>query len=392
MHTRKSVLVPVFTILAGVFLELNSLGIFGTALPGNLLTRLWPLLVIAAGVDLLFIQQRLIGSVIMLFFGAALLSTQYMNGGWNNPLWQFFLKVWPILLILFGIDSIFSGRSLINTAVVIAAVVVLIYCALTFLDIPALKKLPTIDITSILPTAIFDGSGPAQPGTIGRTTGSEPVPGFPAPQAETSPITVGLGGQISVSMPSQNNAILNLNAASGKVSLKAASGAGLVSGTISLSSAEKLETNANLNGSSAEYTLRSSGSDKSGTSSWDLGLSPQRALNLNAVINTGYIKADLRSLNLSAVNIENKFGPIDVMMPQSSQARIRINAGSGDIRVYIPKNGSINCTISGTSQVDYPQMSYSFGNNILAPRRVIGTPVTVEITSNGGTVRVIESE
>ena len=37
-------------------------------------------------------------ALIMLFFAAAVGSTQFLAAGWNNPVWQLFLKIWPILL------------------------------------------------------------------------------------------------------------------------------------------------------------------------------------------------------------------------------------------------------------------------------------------------------
>ena len=121
-------------------------------------------------------------------------------------------------------------------------------------------------------------------------------------------------------------------------------------------------------------------------------MSALRPTVLNALLSGGYFKADLRGLNLSDVSIRNQYGPIDIMVPESASATIRITADSGDIRVYIPKNTQISCVINGASQIEYPQWNYVMNGTSLTPRSASQLPVAVEITSNNGTVRIIESE
>ena len=164
-------------------------------------------------------------------------------------------------------------------------------------------------------------------------------------------------------------------------------------GTVSLNPQEHLSSDASLKGNTVVYKLGSDGRrDNSGSSNWDLTISPKRKTDMNVVLNDGYLKADLRGMNLSAVSLENKSGPIDVMTMKKAGATIKIKAGNGDIRVYIPKNVRIACTIKGASAVDYPQNNYTFNNGSLEPRVPAESPVLLEITSNRGNVRIIESE
>lgn len=393
MRAKYSIILPIAAILSGIVLELNSLGLFGNYLPKNIAVSIWPVLLIFAGLDLLFSQRRLIGAMVVLFTGGALLSTQFLDGGTNNEIWQFFLKVWPILLVLFGIDSIFAGKSLINTAVIIAGVIIIVYVLFAVLDVPVMQKLPfELDLKSIIPTSTFSGVMPGQQNP--QPWNSNPMP-VNQPAAEPAqPITISPDGQVTIAAPAQQDAVLNLNAASGKISLK--NGGNIpqfVSGTIRLDAAETLTQNADLNGSAAQYTLLSSGNaSASDRSNWDLALSANRTASVNAVLDSGYIKADLRSMNLSAVSIENRYGPIDVMVPRATNARIQINASNGDIRVYIPGGTGINCYISGTGSIDFPQYSYNWSGNVLSPRRPVQNLINVEITSNNGRVQIIESE
>lgn len=385
MRARNSIIVPIVSILSGVLFQLKSMGIFGDFIPDNFLMKLWPMLALVAGLDLLFSQRRLIGAAIMLFFAAALGSTQFMDSGWNNQIWQLFLKIWPILLILFGVDSIFAGRSLINAAVIIMAVIIAVYVLLVTLDIPVIRELP-FDLRSIIPVETFSWERPAPT--------QQPGPAQQNPQQDLTKIVDEKGGPVAAALPQQPAVRLNLQPASGKISLKAGAPRNqFLSGTISLGRGEKVSPNVSQSGQTAVYTLRSSGSAASATESvWDLSLSALRPTELNVVLAAGYFKADLRGLNLSDVVIENKFGPIDIMVPDSTQAHVKIIAGSGDVRVYIPKGTSISCVITGAASIDYPQWSYVMNGTSVTPRSQVRLPISMEIQSNNGTVRIIESE
>ena len=387
MRAKNSVIVPIVSILSGVLFQLKSMGIFGDFIPDNYFMKLWPLLALVAGLDLLFSQRRLIGAAIMLFFAAALGSTQFMESGWNNQIWQLFLKIWPILLILFGVDSIFAGRSLINAAVIIMALIIAVYVLLVTFDIPTIKNIELpFDIRSIIPVETFSWERPAPT--------QQPGPAQQNPQQDLTKIVDEKGGPVAAAMPNQQTVKLNLFPASGKISLKAGAPRDqFLSGSISLGKDEKLSPNVSQSGQTAVYTLQSKGTAASATESvWDLSLSALRSTELNAVLDSGYFKADFRGLNLSSVNIENKFGPIDIMAPDSVQTRVKITAGSGDIRIYIPKGTSISCVINGASTIDYPQWSYAMNGNTVAPRSHTQQSVSFEIQSNNGTVRIIESE
>ena len=405
MRTRYSIILPVCAILSGVVLELNSLNLIGNFLPNDILLKFWPVILIFAGLDMLISHRRLIGAMVILFFGGALLSTQLMPEGWNNQIWLFFMKVWPILLILFGLDCIFSGTKLINTAVIIAGVLILVYILLTVLNVPVVKSLPiNIDLSSIIPTSTFEGIRPSQPGAT--QTGPQVLPQMmpqntqqnmmqfdsqPVPETVQEPIVYSANGSISAAMPGQSVAVLDINAASGKISIKAGDQGGqFLNGTIKLDPSEKLSPNAAPGGQTAQYTLTSSGRAASPqNSNWDLALTTQRTVSLNTVLNSGYVKADLRSLNLSDVNIENKYGPVDVMVPHATNAKINIKASGDNIRIYVPAGTSVSGVITGASSIDYPQWDYTLSGNILSPRRGTQAPISLEISVSGGSVQII---
>ncbi len=391
MRLKKSIILPIISILAGVLFQLDTMGLTGNLIPSYVLENLWPLLLVAAGLDLLFTQRRLVAAVIMLFFGTALLSTQFLDSGWNNTLWQMFLKFWPILLILFGLDMIFSGHSLINAAVIITAALVLVLLVLTVLDIPVTGdlKLP-IDlsrITSVIPEGEDIRSffmDPVQPG-IDEGTGADSAG---IPQILNDP-----SGSISIGLPKQKQVSLEIRPVSGRISLKAEKTGKFLKGTVNLNPKEHLLTEVSLKGNTAVYKLGSDGKrDNTASSIWEMSIAPKRKTDLNVVLNDGYLKADLRGMTLTSVSLENKSGPLDVMTTSAAKAVIKVKAGKGDIRVYIPKGVFIECTVKGAAQFEYPQNNYVLSGNSMTPRRPAESPVQVEISSNRGSVRIIETE
>ena len=103
MQFRKSIILPIAAILSGVLLQVKLLGFIGQSIPDSVIYKLWPALLIVAALDLLLEQRRVVGALVLLFTAGALLSTQFMEAGWNSDLWQIFVKFWPLLLILFGV-------------------------------------------------------------------------------------------------------------------------------------------------------------------------------------------------------------------------------------------------------------------------------------------------
>ena len=97
-------------------------------------------------------------------------------------------------------------------------------------------------------------------------------------------------------------------------------------------------------------------------------------------------------MDLSSVYLENKYGPVDVMVPNGTDAKIQISASGDAIRVYVPKGTTVSCAIYGASSVDYPQWDYVLTGNMLTPRRSAQTPVSVEINANNSSVQIITSE
>ena len=341
MNERRPLFVPILIVIGGVILQCKALGLVGSTTDG-FLTKAWPLLLIAAGVDLFISYRRLISGLILFFTGAALLASSFLPAGTSADIWTAFLAVWPLLLILYGLDSVFSGKGILGRIVILILLIIGVYALLMTLDIPVLKSMPRLDFSQFTSQLHFpNGSG----------QGTFQNPKNPSPQPTIDP------DRINILLPEEPYVSLDIHAASGKVQAKAfdRETGQLLSGTIHLDSSETLEKKTQTIDNKAIVSL---GSVSQGTpatlSTWTLELTNQKPLNLSVLLQTGYLKYDLRGLNLTGVSLVNNNGAIDVMAPYQSSAEIIISAVNGGVRVYIPMGASVLCRVTGTSDFQFP--------------------------------------
>jgi len=105
---RRSIFWPLLLIAIGAVFLLNTLG-FIQGDGWYWIFKLWPLLFIIAGLDTIFQGRSYIWAIVSLGLGAVLLlaNFDYLPSGAINLL----LRLWPLLLIAAGLDLIFRGRS-----------------------------------------------------------------------------------------------------------------------------------------------------------------------------------------------------------------------------------------------------------------------------------------
>ncbi len=107
LKKRGSLFFPILLIVVGLVLLLNNLNL----IPGSAwdtLINLWPALFIVWGLDSIWREEGLTGAVFLLGLGVVFLLA---NFGYIqlNP-WQVLLVIWPVLLIAIGMDILLSRR------------------------------------------------------------------------------------------------------------------------------------------------------------------------------------------------------------------------------------------------------------------------------------------
>lgn len=122
-HPRRSIFWPLLLITIGAVFLLNTLG-FIQGDGWDYLLKLWPLLFIIGGLDNIFQGRGYIWAVISLGLGAVFLLANFGYIEWSS--FSLLLRFWPLLLIAAGLDLIFRGRSLLTTLIGVALAVVVV--------------------------------------------------------------------------------------------------------------------------------------------------------------------------------------------------------------------------------------------------------------------------
>ena len=129
---RSSLFWPVFLIVLGVFLFLNQIGVFDGNMGGFLL-KLWPLLFIVGGLDGLYKREGYTGALVSIGIGTVFLLANL--GYFQTSAFQLLLRLWPVLLIGWGFDLLLHSRtkaaSLIGILIGLALIAGIVWLSLS---------------------------------------------------------------------------------------------------------------------------------------------------------------------------------------------------------------------------------------------------------------------
>jgi len=109
-----NILFPPILIVAGVIFLLQNLGLL-TGSAWDMLFSLWPLLIILLGINDLIRNRGIVGPTLSIGFGLIFLLSNLDILNWGA--WMTILRLWPILVIALGLE-IFIGRKNIWLSIV----------------------------------------------------------------------------------------------------------------------------------------------------------------------------------------------------------------------------------------------------------------------------------
>jgi len=233
--------------------------------------------------------------VILIGLGIILLLNNLGILEWS--VWEVILRLWPVLLIAWGLDLIIGRRSIWGSLLALVLIVALLTAALWLF-----------------------GTGIG----TGRVVAVE---------------------EIRQALDGATQAEVVIAPAVGTLQVEALpESANLVEGAIHLGSSERATPDFTVEGKTATFTLRSEGvafgpfvgswGEQRG---WDLRLNPDVPLQLEVSLGVGESNVDLTSLTVSDLEVSMGVGQTTVILPDEGRFQAKIDGAIGQTIVAIPE-------------------------------------------------------
>jgi hypothetical protein len=299
---RRSYFGPILLIIAGLLFLAHNLGF----VPGegwDLIWKLWPVLLIVAGIDDLIRGEGIAWPILLIGAGAFLLFNYFGPQAWIS--WTQIIQLWPIILIAVGIDIMFKGGSAWSTVLGVVLTIALIGGAIWL--------------------AISETGISAEYTDIRHLYQAE---------TKTSDLDLSLGfGELILSDAVTDGVLIE-----GKI-------------TPSQRDEEKMES-----GSRMSYKMENTQpAFYPHTSRWELGLADDLELDLSAHNGVGEMFLSLEGLDLEALDVNQGVGRLIVRLPEESSGELLIKQAIGTIRVVIPDGRKVIVDAqNGLTKIDFP--------------------------------------
>lgn len=313
-HGRGSLVFPILLIGLGIALLLENLGVM-TGSVWEWVFRLWPLLLIAVGLDGIFFRRGgMAGSALLIGAGLVFLLTNF--GYLSFSIWQTVFNLWPLLLIAIGFDIFVGRRSIWVTLLGVVLILALLFGALWFFG------------------------------------------------ARVGPAQAVAGPQISQDLQDASQASVVIERGSGDVRLHVLAGDDglLLFGHAPVANGVSASQDYRVQGGTGVLTLSQRGDNaylpNASAYVWDLGLSPQVPLNLQVNMGAGNLDLDLSGLKITGLKVNQGAGEIKVALPASGSYPAEIKGAVGTLVVTLPQG--LAARIKSDSALTAVQMPSGF--------------------------------
>jgi len=310
--TRRSIFFPVILIILGIIFLLSNVGVLTDSVWENVL-RLWPVLLIALGIDGILQRQSLVGPVFLIGLGTVFLLANLGYLALN--VWELIFRLWPILLIAIGLDIVIGRRSFLLSLVGLILIFALLIGALWLFGVRA---------------------------DAGQALDSE---------------------QISQPLDGAERARLVLEPAAGSLRLVAMSSPdALLEGTVRRIGSETITSEFSVSDQTAIYTLRGTGGlffnvppGSQGAWSWDLAVTPAVPLDLETNLGAGQALIDLTGLDINELNVDLGVGQATVILPEAGSFEGSIDGAIGQIVIRVPDGMALRINANtGIANINVP--------------------------------------
>lgn len=319
---RPSFVWPLILVTLGVVFLLSNLGILQGDL-WNDFWRLWPVIFIAIGLDSLFRRYEIAGPVFMVVLGSVLLMNSLGILGWGT--WELLWRLWPILLVTVGIEIIIGRRNLwISTGVVIV-IVGLLGGVIWYVDPPQLAYRDELEEASV-----------------------------------------------HQALDDIEQARLTFKPAVGRLDLSRSQDTGiLVSGSYQTQNDGQVYAGYEVDGRTGIFEMKTQPvmmiPNDNGWE-WELDLTDQIPLDLEMSMGVGELVADLSELDLSALDVNQAVGEVVVTLAAEESYSGEFSQAIGKIQVEIPESAGVRIKVSrAISSLSIPSDFDQYGDFYYSP-------------------------
>jgi hypothetical protein len=319
---HRSIFWPLMLVAVGIFLLLNTMGYFpGTT--SDTLFRLWPLLFVIGGIDSLYRGESFVGPAVAIGGGTIFLLANF--GYLSISSWRLLLQFWPVLLIALGIDLLIGRRSTIWAIVGVL-----------------------LGITIIGGMIWLVTSAPVEGYSLTSETILQPLK--EAPYSEVV-----------------------LKSKTGILQVEKGTGNNLVEGVARLANTEKLSQSYTLQGDRAKLEIASEGlfyflpfAGQSTRTGWDLKISEKPTLDFRSQMITGEQRINLNGLKIQNVDVETVIGQTILTLPAKQKVEGKVSVVIGSLVLRVPRGAEVE---------------------ILSDTGISGVSLPLELERSGGIIR-----
>jgi len=343
---RRSIFWPLLLIIVGTLWLLSAVNVISND-AWDLALRLWPLIFILSGIDSIFRRSHYVGAVVGMGIGAVLLLN---NLGYLTFSWTMFFSLWPVLLIALGLDIIIGRRSTWG-----AVIGILLGIALVFSVVWLVVSAPWVGQVNQ-----FDNLNQALNG---------------ATQA-----TVDLSNTVGA---------VHVGAGASPANLVDARLRHLSSETVSPGDYVVQDGRGYYSIKSNGYYMYPAPAVTSGNPDWDVKLTSRIPLVFDSNLVVGDQRLDLTELKVNILNAESVLGRMEVSLPQAGFKQGRINLVMGQVVIYVPRGLNIRITTNTVLvPVTFPSGFERSGKDIVSTGSGSTQPVQLDVSDVIGAVSI----
>jgi hypothetical protein len=324
---RNSIFGPLLLIIIGGLLLMNTLGTLQGSLWG-VFYRAWPVLLIVGGLDGLYKRENYVGPVVIIGIGTLILLANLGYLGLGS--WQMISRLWPIILVAFGLDLLLGRRSILSTIVGIT------------LGLALIAGIVWLVVLSPQGGQVFD----------------------------TQEITEPLQGA--------DSAEVDIEAVAGSLNLSGgASAVNLAEGKVSVRRGETLTRAYQVQDGHGSLKIQSKGSSgvsgrdigSGGAVNWLIKLNPKVPIDLSTSLVFGEQNLDLSKINVDNLKSETVFGKTELLLAKDSQFEGEVSVVFGELVVFVPADVDILIQAdTALTSVTWPHGFRKEGDWILSPK------------------------